>query len=110
MRAFAWFLGSILLTGLIGASIAYPAYELCSSFAAWPFHRVASRIAMLVLALLLFRLCRHLELTQKRDFGYALPWRRFLRTSLLWGAIGFATAGLGAAFLLFTHLRVIIPF
>jgi membrane protease YdiL (CAAX protease family) len=106
VRAFAWFLGCILLAGLIGASIAYPAYELTSSFANWAFHRVASRIAMLVLVAELVWLCRHLNLRTKRDFGYGLPWRRFLGQSLLWGAAGVATAGVGAAFLLFTHLRI----
>jgi uncharacterized protein len=106
MRAFAWFLGCILLTGLIGALIAYPAYELTSTFAGFAFHRVASRIAMLVLLGLLIWLCRHLNLKQRRDFGYGLPRRRFLEVCLLWGAVGLATAGVGAAFLLATHLRV----
>jgi membrane protease YdiL (CAAX protease family) len=106
MRAFAWFVGSILLAGLIGASIAYPAYELTSSFANWAFHRVASRIAMLVLLAELVWLCRHLNLRTKRDFGYGLPRRRFLGQSLLWGAVGMATASVGAAFLLLTHLRI----
>ena len=78
MRAFAWFLSVILLAGLIGAVLSYPAYELTSSFADWPFHRVASRIAMVVLIALLMALCRHLDLNTKRDFGYGLPWRRFL--------------------------------
>ena len=106
MRAFAWFLGSILLAGLIGAAIAYPAYEFTSTFANWAFHRVASRIAMLVLIAELVWLCRRLNLTKKSDLGYGLPWRRFLVQSLAWGAVGVATAGLGAAFLLLTHLRV----
>ena len=106
MRAVAWFLGVILLAGVIGASIAYPAYELTSTFANWAFHRVAGRIAMLVLIVELVWLCRHLNLKQKRDCGYGLRWRRFLRVCLLWGTIGIATAGVGAAFLLITHLRV----
>jgi membrane protease YdiL (CAAX protease family) len=106
MRAFAWFLGSILLAGLIGACIAYPAYELTLSFATFAFHRVASRIFMLVLAVLLAMLCRHLNLRVKRDFGYGLPWRRFLKVCVLWAALGVATASAGAAFLLSTHLRV----
>src|SRR5664279_3953318 len=107
MRAFAWFLGSIVLAGLIGACIAYPAYEFTSMFSNWPFHRVASRIAMLVLAVLLAMLCRHLRLEHRRDFGYGLPWRRFIRVCLLWGAVGVLTAGAGAAFLLETHRRVL---
>jgi uncharacterized protein len=107
MRAFAWFLGALLLAGLIGALIAYPAFELTTTFANFAFHRVASRIAMLLLALELVWLCRHLNLTTKRALGYGLPWRRFLKVSLLWGAIGAATAGIGAAFLLLTNLRVV---
>jgi membrane protease YdiL (CAAX protease family) len=62
---------------------------------------------MLVLLAVLVWLCRHLNLEHKLDFGFGLPWRRFLRLCLLWGAIGFATAGVGAAFLLLTHLRVV---
>lgn len=106
MRAFAWFLACILMAGVIGAALAYPAYELSSSFAPWAFHRVASRIAMLILLAELIWLCRHLRLTRKRDFGFGLPWRRFLRVCVLWGLIGIATAGVGAAFLLGTELRV----
>ena len=99
----------ILLAGLIGACIAYPAYELTTTFANWAFHRVASRIAMLVLLVELVWLCRHLHLTRKPDFGYGLPWRRFIKVSLLWGAVGMATACIGAAFLLITHLRILDP-
>jgi membrane protease YdiL (CAAX protease family) len=99
----------MVLAGVIGAASAYPAYELTSSFANWAFHRVASRIAMLLLVVELIWLCRHLNLRTKRDFGYGLPWRRFLSQSLLWGTIGMATAGVGAAFLLFTQLRVMDP-
>jgi membrane protease YdiL (CAAX protease family) len=109
MRAFAWFVAAILLAGLLGALIAYPAFELTSMFAGWPFHRVAGRIAMLLLILELLWLCRHLNLTNKSALGYALPWRRFLKVSLLWGAIGTATAAVGAVFLLATHLRVMDP-
>ena len=109
MRALAWFVGIILLAGLIGACLAYPAYELTSTFASWAFHRVASRIAMLVLMLGLVWLCRHLQLRTQRDFGYALRWRRFLAQSLLWGVVGMATAAVGAAFLLLTQLRVMNP-
>jgi uncharacterized protein len=109
VRAFVRFLGSILLAGLIGAIVAYPAYLLTSSFASWPFHRVVSRVAMLLLAGLLVWQCRRLHLTRKGDLGYGLPWRRFIRVSLLWGALGVATAAVGAAFLLATQLRIADP-
>ena len=106
MKAFAWFLAALVLTGLLGGAIAFPVYVLSSSVAAWPFHRVVSRIAMLVLAVSLVWVCRHLQVRGKRDLGFGLPWRRFLTLCLLWGAVGMATAGVGAAFLLTTQLRV----
>ena len=109
MRAFAWFLGAILLAGGFTACVSYPAYELTSSFASFAFHRVASRIAMLVLAAELVWVCRHLRLYCKRDYGYGLPWRTFIARNLKWGAIGMLSAGVGAAFLLLTHLRVKDP-
>lgn len=109
MRAFAWFLGAILLAGLIGGLLAYPAYEASLSFADWAFHRVASRVAMLVLLIELVWVCRHLRLTAARDFGYGLPWRRFIKVSLMWGMAGVASAGVGAWFLLSTHLRSMDP-
>ena len=107
MRAFAWFLAALILAGFIGALLAYPAYAFTSTFAGWAFHRVASRVAMLVLIAELVWLCRHLQLTDRRDFGYGLPWRRFLRISLAWGAVGMATAAVGGWFLLASHLRVL---
>jgi membrane protease YdiL (CAAX protease family) len=104
VRAFAWFLGLIILALLIGACIAYPLYLLVAG-AGWPFHRVAGRIAMLVLALELAWLCRHLGIRGKQDFGYGLPWRRFVSQSLQWGVIGSISASLGAAFLIGAGLR-----
>jgi uncharacterized protein len=109
MRAFLWFLGAFLLAGILAACIAYPAYEGTTHFAHFAFHRVASRIAMLVLLAELVWLCRHLGLTTKRDFGYGLPWRRFVAQSLFFGVVGMLTAALGAAFLLGSGLRVRDP-
>jgi membrane protease YdiL (CAAX protease family) len=109
MRAFGWFVGAILLAGVVGAALSYPAFELTTHFANFAFHRVASRIAMLVLIAELVWVCRHLELKTKPDFGYGLPWRQFLKVSIGWSIIGMATAALGAAFLLGTGLRVVDP-
>jgi membrane protease YdiL (CAAX protease family) len=106
VRAFAWFFGLVLLALGVGAAIAYPAFELVSRFGDWPFHRVAGRIAMLLLALELVWLCRRLGIRSRRDFGYGLPWRRFVGQSALWCGIGIATAFVGAAFLLGAQLRV----
>jgi membrane protease YdiL (CAAX protease family) len=109
MRAFGLFLVVFIMAGVIGACLAYPAYELTSTFAGWAFHRVAGRIAMLVLVLELLWVCRRIGLRSRGDFGYGLPWRRFLGQSLLWGMAGMASATLGAAFLLGTGLRVANP-
>ncbi len=109
MRAFLAFVGTFLLAGVLAACVAYPAYQLTSSFAPWAFHRVAGRIAMLLLALELVWLCRYLRVSTKRDFGFGLPWRAFVSQSLLWALIGIATAAVGAAFLLGTGLRELSP-
>jgi len=109
MRAFGLFLVVFVMAGVIGACLAYPAYELTSTFAGWAFHRVAGRIAMLVLVIELYWLCRRLGLRTRGACGYGLPRRRFLGQSLLWGMAGMASASLGAAFLLGTGLRVANP-
>ena len=77
MRAYAWFLAASDRRA-DRRLLAYPAYELTSRFQPWAFHRVASRVAMLILAAELVWLCRHLALRSKREFGYGLPWRRFV--------------------------------
>ena len=109
MRAFLWFLAIAVFTLLLVACIAYPAYGLASHLGHFAFHRVASRIAMLVFALELWWLARHLQLRSRADFGYGLARPRFLRTALLWGFIGMVSAVPGALFLLSSHIRVLDP-
>jgi len=106
MRAFAWFFGVLVAAGLATALIAYPVYELTSQVASWPFHRVASRVAMLAAAGGLIWLCRHLGVGSKRALGYGLPWRRFVTVALISGIVGMATAAAGAALLLAMHWRI----
>lgn len=109
MRAFTWFLAVAVFTLLLVACIAYPAYGLATHLGHFAFHRVASRIAMLVFALELWWLARHLQLRTRTDFGYGLARRQFLRTALLWGLIGMASAVPGALFLLGSGIRVPDP-
>jgi uncharacterized protein len=109
MRAFAWFVVAILLAGVIAACLGYPVYSVSQGFANFAFHRVVSRIAMLVLIVELIWVCRHLQLRAKRDYGYGLPWRVFLKRSVGWGVIGMLTAAVGGAFLWLTGLRVLDP-
>jgi membrane protease YdiL (CAAX protease family) len=105
MRAFAWFLGTLLAAALAAAALAYPVFELTSRVASWPFHRVAARLAMLAAAAGLYWLCRRLGIATKRGLGYGLPRRRFFMVCAVWGALGIVTGGLGAGFLLAAHLR-----
>jgi membrane protease YdiL (CAAX protease family) len=109
MRASAWFLGVLALAALILGCIAYPVYRGVSALHVWPFHRVYSRLAMVVVVALLVGLFRRLGVRTKRDFGFGLPRRRFVREILLWCAIGIATAALGIGFLFATGLRAPDP-
>lgn len=109
MRAFCWFLACAVITLLIAACLAFPAYQLASHLGNFAFHRVASRIAMLIFALELWWLARHLNIRTKADFGYGLAWRRFLPQTALWTLIGAVSAIAGALFLLESQIRVQDP-
>lgn len=109
MRAFSWFLAFAVITLVLVACIAYPAYGLSTHIGHFAFHRVASRIAMLVFALELWWLARHLAIRSRQDFGYGLARSRFLRVAFLWGVIGMISALPGALFLLGSHIRLIDP-
>ena len=104
-----WFVGAIVLAGVLAACVAYPAFGLTRHFADFAFHRVVSRIAMLILIIELVFVCRHLRITRKADFGLGLPWQRFVARAFNWGLIGMLTAGLGAGFLLVSRLRIRDP-
>src|SRR5271166_3807530 len=109
MRAAAWFLGVLAVASVILGAIAYPLYLGVSALHVWPFHRVYSRLAMLVVVALLVWLFRHLRIRSKRDFGYGLEWRKFLRRGSFWAFVGALTASAGAAFICGVGLRVIDP-
>ncbi len=109
MRAAAWFIGVMAVASAILGCIAYPLYLIVSAVHVWPFHRYYSRLAMLVVAALLVWLFRRLQVRSKRDFGYGLAWREFLRRSLVGSAIGIATAALGAAWICGIGLRTLDP-
>jgi membrane protease YdiL (CAAX protease family) len=109
MRASAWFLGVLLLAAVILGTVAYPVYEFVSRLHVWPFHRVYGRLAMLVVVVLLAASFRLQGIRTKRDFGFGLPWRRFLRVALLWSGAGIASAAAGAAFIWAAGLRGLDP-
>jgi len=90
MRAFAWFLGLIVLALAVMAVAGYPAWLLIHPYFDFAFHRIASRIAMLAAAIALALISRRLRLTDRASFGYGLPWRAFLRECALGLAVGVA--------------------
>lgn len=91
MRAFAIFMGLIAL-GLAGIAIlGYPAWLLVSPLLDNPkFHRIASRIGMLLLVVGFIFVARWLKVGDRRSLGYSLPWPKFIvevSKALLLGAI-----------------------
>jgi hypothetical protein len=91
VRAFAWFAGLILL-GMAGiVLLAYPLYELVTPAIDAPFHRVASRVGMLILLVGFVLVARHLALADRRSLGYGLPRGVFLREAATGLALGVAT-------------------
>jgi len=91
MRAFAWFLGLILL-GLASIVVfTYPAWTLLHPHFDFPFHRIGERIGMLALALGFTAVARRLGLSDRGSLGYGLARRAFLREMSLGLALGAGT-------------------
>ncbi len=91
MRSFAWFAGLILL-GMVGIVVlAYPIFALVTPVIDAPFHRVASRVGMLILLVGFVFVARHLALADRRSLGYGLAPAAFLREALTGLALGVAT-------------------
>jgi membrane protease YdiL (CAAX protease family) len=77
MRSFTIFMGLIVL-GLVGmAFLAYPAWVLLAPHFDLKFHRVASRIGMLLLVGGFIFIARRLKLADRQSMGYGLPFRSF---------------------------------
>ncbi len=79
MRAFAWFLGLMVVALAAVALLAWPAWTLLHPHFDFPFHRIAERVGMLALLLGFLTLARHLGLADRASLGYGLPRRIFLR-------------------------------
>jgi uncharacterized protein len=78
MRAFAIFLGLIVLALAGIAAFTYPAWQLTQSLGLdLRFHRIASRIAMLTFLAGFLLVARRLRVSDRISLGYGLPARRF---------------------------------
>jgi membrane protease YdiL (CAAX protease family) len=110
MRAFLAFILLMAVALVAGALLAYPVHELGQALDAdWPFHRVASRVAMLMLLVGFLLLVRRLRLADRVSLGYGLErpkWLRLATLSLLIGAVSMLPV---VAVLLALGIRTPVP-
>jgi hypothetical protein len=109
MRAFAWFLGLLLLALAVMAALTYPAWQVLQPAFGFPFHRVADRLGMITLAVGFVLVARRLRLADRASLGFGLPPRRFLRQAGIAFGIGVLLMGLVVAIMLALHLRLLRP-
>jgi uncharacterized protein len=109
MRAFAWFLGLILLALAVMAALTYPVWQLLQPTFGFPFHRVADRLGMITLAVGFLLVARHLRLADRVSLGFGLPPRQFLREAGIAFGIGVVLMGFIIAIMLVLHLRLLRP-
>ena len=91
MRAFAWFLGLMVVALAAVALFAYPAWRLLHPHFDFPFHRIGERVGMLALLLGFLALARRLKLADRSSLGYGAPRRVFLREMIIALALGVAS-------------------
>ena len=92
MRALAAFLAAILGSLLVAALLAWPAWLAAHAIdASLQFHRVVSRLWLLILLAGLLLVLRRLGIRGRDDWGYGLPRPVFLRQAGLGFAVGVAT-------------------
>jgi uncharacterized protein len=109
MRAFAWFLGLILLALAVMASLTYPAWQLLHPAFGLPFHRVSDRLGMITLLVGFLLVARRLRLADRVSLGFGLPPRRFLREAGIAFGIGVLLMGVIIAIMLALQLRLLRP-
>ena len=91
MRAFAAFLGLILVGFAVMTLGAYPAWLLLHPHFDFPFHRIWSRIGYLWLLVMIWPLLHWLRLDNRESLGYGVVRRIFLREAGIAFVLGLAT-------------------
>jgi uncharacterized protein len=91
MRVFAAFFGLILLGLAAMAALTYPLWTVLGPQFGFPFHRIASRLGMLVLIAGFVVVARRLGLADRTSLGYGLPRAEFLRETAIGLVLGIAT-------------------
>jgi membrane protease YdiL (CAAX protease family) len=110
MRAFLWIIVVTVLTLLVTALVAYPAYLLAHGIdASWKFHRIASRVAMLIALVGVIMVARRYRLGGRAALGFALPFSDYLRTAGIYLVAGVASMLPMLALMFATQLRLAQP-
>lgn len=110
MRAFLLLILLMAFCFVAGALLAYPVYLAVHPLNAdWPFHRVAARVATLLLVIGIVLLVRHLHVTRREDWGFGVPRSQFIRTFILALVLGLLSILPVAALLFGLDLRAIKP-
>ncbi len=108
MRAFLLLVLLMAVCFVAGALLAYPAYLVVHPLNAdWPFHRVASRVATLLLVIGIVLLIRHLHVTRREDWGFGVPRSQFIRAFVLALVLGLLSMLPVAALLFGLDLRAV---
>jgi uncharacterized protein len=105
MRAFAWFLGLMVLALAAIAAFTYPAWMLLHPHFGFPFHRIGERIGMLALLGGFVLVARHLGLADRASLGYGLPRQAFWRELCI--ALGLGVASMLAVVGIMTALGLL---
>lgn len=110
MRAFLILVLLMGLCFLAGALLAYPAYLLVHPLnESWPFHRVAARLAMLLLLIGLLIVLRRLQVRTRADWGFGIPRVQFVRALLAALVLGILSMLPVAAILFGLDVRELKP-
>lgn len=85
MRTLGFFIAAIAGSLLLAAALAYPVYVGVHALnPAWPFHRIASRLWLVLVVGASAWVAMHLKLNRRADWGYGAPRPAFVR-DLAWG-------------------------
>lgn len=109
MRGLLWFLGLIAAGLAAMGTLTYPLWAAIDPLLDVPFHRVGSRLAMLVLLIGFVVVARRLALADRASLGFGLGWRRFLREAALGFALGVLLMALAVALMAALGLREFKP-
>jgi membrane protease YdiL (CAAX protease family) len=91
MRAFAWFIGLLLMAFGVVALLAYPAWLLLHPHFDFPFHRIGERVGMLALLVGFVLIARRLGLADRASLGYGAQRREFIRELVIGLMLGVVT-------------------